>query len=176
MSRIESPERTTRQVRTASSARRPTDGLFARLAVGEGSRKHVSMCGRYASFLPAEAVARLFHTTNAPPNVAPSWNVAPTQNAMVVRRHPETGERHVDLLKWGLLTSWTKDPAKTQRPINARAETVATSGVFRGAFKARRCIVPADAFYEWMPVEGGKQPYAIARQDGQPMAFAGRTT
>ena len=131
------------------------------------------MCGRYASFLPAEAVARLFHTVNPTPNVAPSWNVAPTQSAMVVRRHPESGERYLDLLQWGLLTSWTKDPVKAQRPINARCETVATSGLFRGAYKARRCIVPADAFYEWKAVEGGKQPYAIARQDGQPLAFAG---
>ena len=131
------------------------------------------MCGRYAAFLPAEAVARLFHTANPTPNVAPSWNVAPTQQAMVVRRHPDTGERHLDLLKWGLLPSWAKDPAKVQRPINARSETIATSGLFRRAFKARRCIVPADAFYEWKPAETGKQPYAIARQDGQPMAFAG---
>jgi putative SOS response-associated peptidase YedK len=131
------------------------------------------MCGRYASFLPAEAVARLFQTVNPTPNVAPSWNVAPTQSAMVVRRHPEMRERHLDLLQWGLLPSWTKEPAKAQRPINARSETAATSGLFRGALKARRCIVPADAFYEWKAVEGGKQPYAIARQDGQPMAFAG---
>jgi putative SOS response-associated peptidase YedK len=86
---------------------------------------------------------------------------------------PETGERHLDLLKWGLLPSWAKDPAKAQRPINARAETIATSGLFRGAFKARRCIVPADAFYEWQAGAGGKQSFAIARQDGQPMAFAG---
>lgn len=131
------------------------------------------MCGRYAAFLPAEAIARLFHTSNPLPNAAPSWNVAPTQSAMVVRRHPETGERHLDLLQWGLLPSWTKDPAKAQRPINARSETIAASGLFRGAFKARRCIVPADAFYEWQAVERGKQPYAIARTDGQPMAFAG---
>jgi putative SOS response-associated peptidase YedK len=131
------------------------------------------MCGRYASFLPGEAVARLFHTVNPLPNLAPSWNVAPTQSAMVVRRHPETGERHLDLLQWGLLPNWSKEPEKAQRPINARAETVATSGLFRGAFNARRCIVPADAFYEWKAVEGGKQPYAIARQDGQPIAFAG---
>jgi len=131
------------------------------------------MCGRYASILPAEAVARLFHTVNPLPNVAPSWNVAPTQSAMVVRRHPETGERHLDLLQWGLLPNWSKEPERAQRPINARAETVATSGLFRGAFKARRCIVPADAFYEWKAVEGGKQPYAIARRDGQPLAFAG---
>lgn len=131
------------------------------------------MCGRYAAFLPAEAVARLFHTVNPLPNAAPSWNVAPTQSAMVVRRHPETGARHLDLLQWGLLPSWTKDPAKAQRPINARSETIATSGLFRGAFKSRRCIVPADAFYEWQAIEGGKQPHAIARIDGQPMAFAG---
>lgn len=133
----------------------------------------MSMCGRYAAFLPAEAVARLFHTVNPTPNVAPSWNVAPTQSAMVVRRHPETGERHLDLLSWGLLPSWTKDPAKAHRPINARAETIATSGLFRGAFKSRRCIVPADAFYEWQAMASGKQPFAVARQDGQPMAFAG---
>ena len=73
----------------------------------------------------------------------------------------------------GLLPSWTKEPAKANHPINARAETVATSGPFRGAYKARRCMVPADASYEWQGVDGGKQPYATARQDGQPMAFAG---
>jgi putative SOS response-associated peptidase YedK len=131
------------------------------------------MCGRYAAFLPAEAIARLFHTVNPLPNIAASWNVAPTQDAPVVRRHPETGERHLDLLKWGLLPSWTKDAAKAKRPINARAETVATSGLFRGAFQARRCIVPADAFYEWQAVADGKQPFAIARQDGQTIGFAG---
>ena len=83
------------------------------------------------------------------------------------------GERHLDLLKWGLLPYFTKDPVHAKRPINARAETVVTSGMFKSAFARRRCIVPADAFYEWKPVEGGKQPYAIARIDGQPMAFAG---
>jgi len=133
----------------------------------------VTMCGRYAAFLPAEAVARLFRTVNPLPNVAASWNIAPTQSAMVVRRHPDTGQRHLDLLSWGLLPHWTKDPARAQRPINARAETVAKSGMFRGAFAQRRCIVPADAFYEWRAVACGKQPFAIARQDGQPMAFAG---
>jgi putative SOS response-associated peptidase YedK len=91
---------------------------------------------------------------------------------MVVRHHPETGERHLDLLKWGLLPYFTKDPVHAKRPINARAETVATSGMFKSAFARRRCIVPADVFYEWKPIEGGKQPHAIARQDGQTMAFA----
>jgi putative SOS response-associated peptidase YedK len=72
-----------------------------------------------------------------------------------------------------LLPSFTKDPAHAKRLINARGETVTTSGMFRSAFDRRRCLVPADAFYEWMVMEGGKQPYAIARTDDQPMAFAG---
>lgn len=130
------------------------------------------MCGRYASFLPAEAIARLFNTVNPVPNVAASWNVCPTQQAMVIRRHPETGERHLNLLTWGFIPSWSKQPTKPG-PVNARAETVANSGMFREAFKARRCIVPADVFYEWRVIEGGKQPYAIARQDNAPLAFAG---
>jgi len=130
------------------------------------------MCGRYAAFLPAEAVARLFHTVNPTPNVAPSWNVAPTQDTMVVRRHPKTGERHLDLLKWGLLPSWTKEPAQARRSINARSETVATSGLFRHAFKSRRGIVPADLFFEWKAEAAAKQPFAIAREDGQPLALA----
>jgi len=116
---------------------------------------------------------RTFRTVNPLLNLELSWNVAPTQLAPVVRRHPETGERHLDLLKWGLLPYWTKEPVKAQHPINARAETVAKSGMFRRAFEQRRAIVPADAFYEWKVVVNGKQPYAIARQDGEPMVFAG---
>ncbi len=131
------------------------------------------MCGRYASLLPAEALRRIFRTVNLLPNIEPSWNVAPTQSAPVVRGHPEIGERHLDLLKWGLLHYCTKEPVRAQRPINARAETVSKSGMFRRAFEQRRAIVPADAFYEWKVVANGKQPYAIARQDGQPTAFAG---
>jgi putative SOS response-associated peptidase YedK len=132
------------------------------------------MCGRYADSHPPEFIARLFRTVNALPNIGPSWNIAPTQQAMVVRRHPETGERHLDLLQWGLVPHWTKNPAHAKtKPINARAETVTTSGMFRGAFAQRRCLVPAEAFYEWKELEGVKQPYAIARQDGAMMVFAG---
>ena len=131
------------------------------------------MCGRYASHLPAAAIARLFRTTGPIPNIAPSWNVAPTQSAPVVRRHPETGERRLDLLSWGFLPHWTKDAKAARRPINARGETAAMAPMWRDAIARRRCVVPADAFYEWRVVEGGKQPYAIARQDGEPMAFAG---
>lgn len=131
------------------------------------------MCGRYASYLPADQMRQLVRSMNATVNVAPSWNVAPTQDAMVVRRHPDTSERHLDLLKWGLLPHWTKDAAKAKRPINARAETVASSGMFRGALAQRRALIPADAFYEWQAQADGKQPYAIARQDGAPIFFAG---
>jgi len=84
------------------------------------------------------------------------WNVAPTQDAAVVRRHPDTGARHLDLLKWGLLPYRAQEPTKAQRPINARSETAAKSGMFKGALARRHCLVPADAFYEWKVVEGGK--------------------
>ena len=131
------------------------------------------MCGRYASFLPPELIARLFGTKNPLPNLKPTWNMAPTMDAPVVRRHPESGERHLDALTWGFIPATTKTLKEARRPINARAETVAASGMFRQAFVKRRCIVPAAAFYEWQAGPFGKTPYAIARADGDPMAFAG---
>ena len=131
------------------------------------------MCGRYASTISVDEVRTLFRTTNPPVNLALSWNVAPTRPAMVVRRHPDSGERHLDLLRWGLVPHFTKDLKAARKPINARSETVASSGMFRSALAARRCIVPADAFYEWRAMADGKQPYAIARQDGAPLALAG---
>ena len=132
------------------------------------------MCGRFVSYLPPDAIRALFATSGPVPNTAPSWNVAPTNSAMVVRRHPETGERRLDLLAWGLVPSLHKGELKAaRRPINARSETAATSGMFRAALASRRCLVPADAFYEWQARPDGKQPYAIARQDGAPVTFAG---
>jgi putative SOS response-associated peptidase YedK len=90
-----------------------------------------TVCGRYASFLPAEAIARIFGAVNSLPNLAPSWNVAPTQSAPVVRPHPETAERHLDLLKWGLLPYWMKEPTKAshksssiRRPHSASSAVV----------------------------------------------------
>jgi putative SOS response-associated peptidase YedK len=131
------------------------------------------MCGRYASFLPPELIARLFGTTNPLPNLKPTWNMAPTMDAPVVRRHPETNERHLDLLTWGFVPAFTKSLKDARRPVNARAETIAVSGMFRNAFARRRCLVPAAAFYEWQAGPAGKTPYAIARADADPMAFAG---
>ena len=131
------------------------------------------MCGRFASTLPPDAIRALFRTAGPAPNLAPSWNVAPTQDAMVVRRHPETGERRLDLLRWGLIPSWTKDLKAARKPINARSETAGSSGMFKAALGARRCLIPVDAFYEWRSMPDGKQPYAIARRDDTPLAFAG---
>lgn len=131
------------------------------------------MCGRYASFLPAEALRALFQTVNPTPNWEPTWNMAPTRNAPVVRLHPETRARHLDLLRWGLVPHWIRDPKSARQPINARAESLATAPMFRDALVRRRCLVPADVFYEWQATESGKLPFAVARTDRQPMVFAG---
>jgi putative SOS response-associated peptidase YedK len=130
------------------------------------------MCGRYASFLPAEALARTFGTVNPLPNLEPTWNMAPTLNAPVVRLSKD-GERHLDTLKWGLITYFTKDLKKARKPINARDDNVAKSGLFREAFAKRRCLVPAPVYYEWRDDPDGKTPFAVARVDGEPVAFGG---
>jgi len=131
------------------------------------------MCGRYAVFLPPEAIAALFGTSGPVPNWAPTWNMAPTRDAPVVRMHPGTLERRIDLLRWGLLPHWAKVVKFGRQPVNARAESVATAQMFRDAYHHRRCLVPADVFYEWQAANGGKHPWAIARADGQTMALAG---
>jgi putative SOS response-associated peptidase YedK len=131
------------------------------------------VCGRYASFLPAESLRVMFGTVNATPNWEPTWNMAPTRDAPVVRLHPETRARHLDLLRWGLVPHWAKELKSVRQPINARAETLATSSMFRDALERRRCLVPADVFYEWQAVDGAKLPFAVARADGDPMVFAG---
>jgi putative SOS response-associated peptidase YedK len=130
------------------------------------------MCGRYASFLPAEAIAKIFGTVNPLPNLAPTWNMAPTMDAPVVRLARD-GERHLDVLKWGLIPYFTKDIKKARKPINARDDNVARSGMFKEAFARRRCLVPAPAYYEWRSDPDGKTPFAVARIDGEPVAFGG---
>ena len=134
------------------------------------------MCGRFGIYLIPGLVAQLFRAGYDPdPNVEPTWNLAPSQRTMVVLRGPDLGTRRLELLQWGFLPRWAKNLTHTHRPINARSETVATSGMFRFAFGKRRCLVPAGVFYEWKVIEGTKQkqPYAVGRPDGQLMALAG---
>ena len=131
------------------------------------------MCGRYFQQRGPAAVARYFETVNPLPNFAASWNRAPTQDAMVVRRHPETGQRHLDPLRWGLVPRWAKDASGAAKMINARAESVAEKSAFREAFRKRRCLVTADGFYEWRTDGKSKQAFAVALADGAPMALAG---
>jgi putative SOS response-associated peptidase YedK len=90
-----------------------------------------------------------------------------------VRYNPKTGERSLDLLRWGLVPLWAKDLSFGPKCINARAETVATNKIFRDAFERRRCLVPSDGFYEWQKAGGQTQPYAIVPQEGEIFAFAG---
>ena len=131
------------------------------------------MCGRYFQQRGPAELARYFETVNALPNLAASWNRAPTQDALVVRRHPETGQRHLDPVRWGLVPRWAKDASGAAKMINARSESIAEKPAFREAFRKRRCLVTADGFYEWQVAGKTKQPYAVALADGAPMALAG---
>ena len=104
----------------------------------------------------------------------PTWNAAPQSFQPVVRRDPQTGQREAALLRWGLVPSWAKDARIGLKTINARAEDVETKPAFRAALNKRRCLVPADAFYEWKRTgEKSRRPFAIALQSGEPYAFAG---
>jgi putative SOS response-associated peptidase YedK len=105
---------------------------------------------------------------------APSYNVAPQSRQPVVRLNPDTGERELTIMRWGLVPFWSKDAKIAYSTINAKAETITTSPAFREAMKRRRCLVPADWFYEWKKIDvKSKQPHAIALQDGSLFAFAG---
>ncbi|MGH8791046.1 MAG: SOS response-associated peptidase [Stackebrandtia sp.] len=134
------------------------------------------MCGRFVSKRSAADLATLFDADDFSGDVLrPSFNVAPMQRAPVVRMSKRAGGRVVDAARWGLVPSWSKDPGAGARMINARVETVASSPAYRAAFARRRCLVPADGWYEWRKLPGGgKQPYFMtAPQDGGPLVFAG---
>ena len=131
-----------------------------------------AMCGRFTlRTAPAELV-EIFRLLQKP-ELAPRYNIAPTQNVAVVR-DAEGVARELTAMHWGLIPSWSKDPKMGARLINARAETVADKPSFRTAFKRRRCLIPADGFYEWAKTGGkAKQPLLIGLKDGSPFAFAG---
>jgi putative SOS response-associated peptidase YedK len=98
---------------------------------------------------------------------------APTQDVLAIRMNPETKQRSLDALRWGLIPNWAKDPKIAYKTINARVETVDTAPSYCQAFMKRRCLIPADSFYEWKKVVGGKIPYAIGMKDDSPFVFAG---
>ena len=130
------------------------------------------MCGRYTLSTPTDLLTDLYQL-EAAESAAPRFNIAPTQEAPVVRVDSPAGGRRLDLLRWGLVPFWAKDPAIGNRMINARAETAAEKPAYRVSLRKRRCLIPADGFYEWMATEGAKQPYFFHRRDGLPLAMAG---
>ena len=128
------------------------------------------MCGRYVITSPPAAIRTLFGYPEQP-NFPPRYNVAPTQPVPIVRL--TEGKRQFALVRWGFIPGWVKDPKSVSLLINARAESVLDKPAFRNAMRRRRCLVPADGFYEWREAGGRKQAYFVRRKDGGPFAFAG---
>lgn len=128
------------------------------------------MCGRYALTSPPAVIAERFHLLWTP-EIEPHYNIAPSQAVPVVRE-AEAG-RELAMLRWGLIPWWAQDAHIGMKLINARAETLDSKPAFRDAYRHRHCVVPADAFYEWKPVAGRKQPYCILLRDRNPFGMAG---
>jgi putative SOS response-associated peptidase YedK len=128
------------------------------------------MCGRFVITSPPAALRQIFGYIEQP-NFPPRHNVAPTQPIPVVIL--ENGGRHFRLMRWGLVPAWVEDPRKFALLINARAETVQDKPAFKNALRRRRCLIPADGYYEWHDAGGRKRPYFIYRRDGEPVGFAG---
>jgi putative SOS response-associated peptidase YedK len=129
------------------------------------------MCGRFALIVDASVLADVFDV-DPPRELTPRFNIAPTQAIPIVRIGKES-PRECSFVRWGLVPSWAKDQKIGARMINARGETVAEKPSFRSAVKNRRCLIPADGFYEWVKTAGGKQPHFIHFANGRPFAFAG---
>jgi putative SOS response-associated peptidase YedK len=132
------------------------------------------VCGRYVRRSDKQRIAEHFQVHGLSiPDFSPSYNVAPQTFQPVVRLNRDTGEREIVLMRWGLVPFWARDAKVGYSTINAQAETMTISPTYREAFKYRRCLVPADAFYEWQKIgPKTKQPFAIALKNGEPYAFA----
>lgn len=138
------------------------------------------MCGRYANFLDEQSLLDDFAVAEAAEDarlLPPSWNIGPMQLAPIVTLTPVGGDapphRRLIAARWGLLPTWAKDSSMGAKMFNARSETVAEKPSFRAAFAQRRCLVPANGYYEWQARDGGKQPHFIYPEDESPLAFAG---
>jgi putative SOS response-associated peptidase YedK len=130
------------------------------------------MCGRYMLTTPVDALRQLFLFTERP-NLAPRYNIAPTQDVPIVRRTRDGAGRELIMVRWGLVPYWADDPKIGNRLINARRESVARTAAFREAYQRRRCLVPADGFFEWQKEGRTRQPLLVRRKDQAPFAFAG---
>jgi len=133
------------------------------------------MCGRYSITSPGQVIAEVFGV-DEPVELTPHYNVCPGQDVPVVRARHGAGDRTLGLLRWGLVPWFVKQPGPAARLINARAESAATSPAFREALRRRRCLLPADGFYEWQASavrRGPKQPFFVRRADQRPIALAG---
>lgn len=128
------------------------------------------MCGRFIQAESGRALAERFGLT-LPADHAARYNVAPSQPVLGVRAID--GGRELAWLRWGLVPSWSPEPRSKYSTINAHAETVAEKPTYRQAFRHRRCLIPADGFYEWRKIDSRKQPYCIGLVEGEPFAFAG---
>lgn len=131
------------------------------------------MCGRYRLSRRKQILEEYFDAVSDAEDWIPRYNIAPTQPVLVIRQHPTEPTRHLSQMRWGLIPSWSKDASGAARMINARSETAATLPAFRDPLKYRRCLVPADAFYEWKRQRSAKQPYCFEVNDGAVFAFAG---
>jgi putative SOS response-associated peptidase YedK len=130
------------------------------------------MCGRYMLTSPVEALRQLFMFEQRP-NLMARYNIAPTQEVPIVRLTRDRAARELIMVRWGLVPFWADDLAIGNRLINARCETVHTARAFREAYGRRRCLVPADGFFEWQKQGKLRQPFLIERKDRAPFAFAG---
>ena len=129
------------------------------------------MCGRFTQRLSWAELHELMDLIGPPRNLRPRYNVAPSQDVAVVRA--ADGGRNLSMLRWGLIPAWAKDPAIGYRLINAPSETVEEKPSFRSAYRRRRCLIPADGFYEWQRLGKIRQPWLFGLRDGAPFAFAG---
>jgi putative SOS response-associated peptidase YedK len=129
------------------------------------------MCGRFSQQRPASELAEIFAAEPLADEPGPSWNVAPTDEALVVVQREE--RRAVVAYRWGLIPHWADNARIASRMFNARSETLATSSAFSDALRRKRCLVPVDAFYEWQRIGTRRQPFTIGRSDGRPLALAG---
>ena len=131
------------------------------------------MCGRFTQQLSWHQVHDLYRLTEPPPplNLQPRYNGAPAQD-FVAYRLDEASNPAIARLRWGLVPSWAKDPKMGVRLINARAETVHNKPAYSAAFRSRRCLVPANGWFEWQWTGRGKQPYFVALADASPLSFA----